>query len=113
MEKTVRVGLLYEFYYSLLTKKQQELIELYHYEDLSLSEIGESLDISKQAVSDQLARATEKMEDLESNLKILAHNTELVKSLHEVIDLLAKYEDKPIVKSRGILQGILESLQSQ
>ena len=46
------VNLLKDFYETLLTDKQNEVLELYYGEDLSLSEIAEDLQISKAAVND-------------------------------------------------------------
>ncbi len=105
MEKTIRVGLLYEYYHSLLTARQQEIVELYYYDDLSLNEIGDNLNISKQAVSDQLSKATKKMEDLEGNLNILARTEATLKVIREVEDKLATVEDENVVESRELLKN--------
>jgi len=47
LEKTTRVNLLYDFYGSLLTKKQQHFIELYFDHNLSLGEIADEYKIPK------------------------------------------------------------------
>ncbi|MEG1774742.1 MAG: sigma factor-like helix-turn-helix DNA-binding protein, partial [Oscillospiraceae bacterium] len=39
MAKNLKISVLYDFYGELLTEKQQEVIELYYNEDLSLAEI--------------------------------------------------------------------------
>ncbi len=44
IEKMVEVGILFDFYGKLLTKKQYEAIKLYYEDDLSLAEIGEKID---------------------------------------------------------------------
>lgn len=72
MDIMIRNGLLYQIYGFSLTKTQQELCEAYFYYDLSLSEIAENRQISKQAVSDQLKRCLEKMEFMEDHLHVLA-----------------------------------------
>ena len=41
LEKSFYINELFDLYGSLLTKKQQEIIELYYCDDLSLSEITE------------------------------------------------------------------------
>ncbi|WP_375330575.1 YlxM family DNA-binding protein [Alicyclobacillus fastidiosus] len=66
------MGDLYDFYGALLTVRQRQIIEMYHLEDWSLSEIAESLEISRQAVHDQLRRAGEQLEQYESALQLRA-----------------------------------------
>ena len=56
-EKIVEIGLLFDYYGGLLSEKQYMTIELYYIHDLSLSEIGEQLNISRQGVYDTLKRA--------------------------------------------------------
>ena len=43
IEKLVQVGILFDFYGNLLTKKQYLAIDLYYINDLSLAEIGERI----------------------------------------------------------------------
>lgn len=71
MEEAVQIGLLFEVYGFMLTETQRALCEAYYYDDLSLSEIAEWREISKQAVSTQLSRAVEKMTYFETHLGIL------------------------------------------
>ena len=60
MDDILQLTLLYDFYGELLTEKQKQVYELHYQNDLSLTEIGEELSISRQAVRDQLKR-TEKI----------------------------------------------------
>ena len=60
MDEILHLTLLYDFYGELLTEKQKQVFDLHYQDDLSLSEIGEELSISRQAVRDQLKR-TEKI----------------------------------------------------
>ena len=60
MDEILKLTLLYDFYGELLTEKQKLVFEMHYQNDLSLSEIGEELSISRQAVRDQLKR-TEKI----------------------------------------------------
>ena len=56
-EKDMRLSLLYDYYSELLSAKQRQVFELYYNEDLSLSEISEQLDITRQGVRDICHRA--------------------------------------------------------
>ena len=70
LKKKVGYGLLAAFYAPLLTDRQQSLLAMYCDEDLSLSEIARQLSISRQAVSDHLNRAYERLDGLEGRLKL-------------------------------------------
>ena len=52
MEQLLYLSALFDFYGALLTEKQQECLKMHLFEDFSLSEIGEELGISRQAVYD-------------------------------------------------------------
>ena len=56
MREILQLTLLYDFYGELLTEKQKLVYDMYYQNDLSLSEIGEELSISRQAVRDQIKR---------------------------------------------------------
>ena len=61
---------IYLIYKDLLTKKQQEYFKYYYFEDLSLSEISENMLVSKAFVGKTLKQIENKLNDLESTLKI-------------------------------------------
>ena len=52
MEKKVQIGMLCEIYGKLLTKKQYSILNDYANADLSLTEIAENNNITRQAVND-------------------------------------------------------------
>lgn len=71
IEKKIKIGNLYAFYGHLLTNKQQEILTHYCIHDLSLGEISENLQISRQAVYDTIKRSETLLEDYEKKLKLL------------------------------------------
>ncbi len=71
MEKLVKLGILFDFYGKLLSQKQFDIVELYYMDDLSLAEIAEELEISRQAVFDTLKRAEDKLNNYEDKLKLV------------------------------------------
>ena len=68
-EKSVRTGILLDFYGNLLTDKMREACESYYNEDLSLAEIAESSGISRQGVYDTIHRAEKQLEEYEERLR--------------------------------------------
>ena len=63
--------MLFDFYGELLTERQKEIYRKYHAEDLSLGEIAEEYEVSRQAVHDLLKRCDKQLENYESRLQLL------------------------------------------
>ncbi len=72
LEEFLRRSSLFDLYGALLTEKQQRCLSMSLYDDYSLSEIGETLGISRQAVHDMQRRSEQIMEDYEACLGLLA-----------------------------------------
>lgn len=72
LDSIARLSLLNDFYGSLLTSRQQEVMRLYHEENLSLSEIAEEFGISRQGVHDTLKNAEHALLDYEEKLGLIA-----------------------------------------
>ncbi|MFC4354427.1 putative DNA-binding protein [Chryseomicrobium palamuruense] len=70
IEKTTRINFLFDFYQSLLTDKQRSYMELYYLDDLSLGEIAEEYEISRQAVYDNIRRTEMMLEEYETKLNL-------------------------------------------
>ncbi len=73
MNKTIleiiHINRLLDFYGSLLSKTQREILNDYYEANLSLSEIAENRNTSRTAVSDALNKGKEKLEHFEETLK--------------------------------------------
>lgn len=68
MAKNLEITVLYDFYGDLLTEKQQEVIELYYNEDLSLAEIAALSGITRQGVRDSIKRAEGQLTEFEERV---------------------------------------------
>lgn len=97
VEKVVEIGILFDFYGKLLSPRQISVIELFYIHDLSLVEIGEELDITRQGVYDTLKRAEKKLYEYEENLGLVYEfqkNTLAIKSIMEISrDILTSLKD--------------------
>lgn len=62
---------LYDYYGELLTTKQQEYFEDYYFNNLTLAEIAENNNISRNAVHKQIKEAENKLEMFEAHLHLL------------------------------------------
>ena len=100
MESKYEISLLYDFYKELLNSSQQQVIELYVNDDLSLSETADILSISRQGVRDSLNRAAKKLYDYESKLHLLsdyrARVTSITSSQHDVGEIRRLTDDDRI-----------------
>ena len=61
MEKNVQIGILCDIYGELLTEKQQDIIDLYYNNNLSLAEIADEVGITRQAVRDSIVKGETKL----------------------------------------------------
>ena len=68
MEKNVEISMLCQIYGKVLTEKQYELLNDYYNNDLSLSEIAENNNITRQAVRDIIKKAENKLYELLSRV---------------------------------------------
>ena len=94
LEKSIYINELFDLYGSLLTKKQQEIIELYYCDDLSLSEISEQLDVSRNAIYDCLKKGIKQLENYEKELKL--HKKEQ-SSLEKIASLEVRVGFEPTI----------------
>ena len=100
MDKNIQIGLLYEFYGNLLTEKQAYVIDSYYNDDLSLSEIADELQITRQGVRKHLIEAEKILNNYEDKLglmnKFLDNKNELKHIYEELNKLKNKYNDEDI-----------------
>lgn len=71
MDERTKLNLLFDFYASLLTDRQQELFEFRYRYDLSLGEIAENFQITRQAVHDLLRRTVAQVNNYEGRLHLM------------------------------------------
>ena len=82
-------SLLYDFYGVLLTDKQREVMELYHEENYSIVEIAKELNVSKQAIYDNLKKSDKILREYEAKLGLmwsLLKTRELIETIEGRID---------------------------
>lgn len=100
LAKNEEINALLEFYQPLLTRKQQEYMQLYYGDDYSLGEIAENFAVSRQAVYDNIRRTEQILREYEEKLHL--HRQFLARN--QVADQLASYvsqhypDDKQLLK---------------
>lgn len=83
---------LFDIYESLLTDREKEIFKYYYYEDLSLSEIGENLNITRTGVFNTLKKVEEKLIQFEASLKLM--------NIKNTLKGLLEESDIEIIKSK-------------
>ena len=79
MDQIVEKGLLYDYYGKLLTKRQQQIYEDAVSNDLSLSELADAYEISRQGVHDLLKRCDKTLAEYEEKLGCIKRDREIIK----------------------------------
>lgn len=110
MEKTVEIALLFSFYGKMLTDRQADTVDLYYNEDLSLSEVGAELGISRQGVRDNLKRAEAILYDTEERLGLVKRFLGIKKKLSQIDEIIAEIEASP--ESRELSVKIKKQINS-
>lgn len=92
-EEKIRIARLYDCYGNLLTDRQKSCMERYFYEDLSLAEISEELNVSRQAIHDMLKRSEQLLEKYENKLKFLDKKkleNKKIKEIKNKLDIISR-----------------------
>ena len=94
MEKRDYLIILYDLYGELLNDKQKQYFEEYYFNNLSLGEISENLNISRNAVHKSLQSIEEKLQFYEEKLKLYKKS----KIIYDIIEKESSQEIKRILK---------------
>lgn len=89
IDDIAQTSLLYDFYGQLLSRRQREVMELYHEENLTLAEIAKEFGISRQGVHDALKNAEKALNEYEEKLGLVAklqRSSDAVRRIDEIID---------------------------
>lgn len=110
MEKHIEISMLVEIYGKLLTEKQYQVISDYYNEDLSLSEIAENNNISRQGVRDIIKKGESKLFEYEEKLQIMKKTQENEKTIQLILSQLSRIQDNSSDKK---VEKILNEVQKE
>lgn len=103
MEEKIKISILLNLYGNLLTDIQRKYMDMYYNQDLSLSEIAEIENITRQAVRTILLKSKKKLFEYEKklnfmqkeqNIKTLLEQLKKINNNKEQLKLIEKIKDE-------------------
>ena len=110
-DTTLHMTMLFDFYGELLTDKQREYFDLYHNEDLSLSEIAEKAGITRHGVYDVINRAEKILVKTEEKTGIVKKWMDTREDIEKAIELAEDIKQQSNSKKSDELIEILRNIQ--
>ncbi len=110
MEKNVKVSILLQTYGNLLTENQVSVLNDYYNDDLSLSEIAENNNITRQAVRDNIKKGEQKLFEFEEKLGVMKKTMIQEQKISEILAKITTIEAKSSDKK---VQHILEEVRTE
>ena len=115
LKKGVEVATLCAYYGGLLTPKQRDALRLHYEEDLSLGEIAEELNVTRQNVHELITRSGEKLLRYEQLLGCAARARSLSERLTEALTALdaAPGTSEAVERARQIITEIIHQQEGE
>ena len=82
----LRLNILFDYYGELLTDKQRDFFEDYYFDNLTLQEIADNYDISRNAVHKTLNSIIKKLEYYEEKLKLYEKSLKIKELIMNIDD---------------------------
>ena len=106
--------LLFDTYGGMLTDKQKECFDMRYNQDMSLSEIAEQLQVSRQGINDNLRRAEALLLEMERKTGFIARDMECRKTAGMICSLaqeLCKHADSGVSEIGGKIELLARRLE--
>ena len=110
----LEMTLLFDYYGDLLTERQKMCFDLRHNQDLSLAEIAQELQVSRQGVHDNLARAEALLINMEEKTGCVRRDMECRKAAREILSaaqMLCEYDDESVSQLAGKILAAAKRLE--
>lgn len=109
IDEISEMSMLLDFYGGLLTDKQNQVVSYYFEEDMSLGEISEELQISRQAVYDIIKRSEKILKNYELKLGLINRFLLQKEKLMDIKKILIDYHpDDDFKRAIDLIDEIIE-----
>lgn len=106
--------LLFDYYGELLTDRQRMCFDLRHNQDMSLGEIAEELQVSRQGVHDNLCRAEALLRNMEEKTGCVRRDLKsrrAIRSVKAMASKLTGYTDPCVDEIAQQILAVLQGLE--
>ena len=110
----LQMTLLFDYYGELLTERQRMCFDLRHNQDLSLAEIAQELNVSRQGVHDNLSRAEALLMNMEEKTGCVRRDLQCRKAARQIMQVaaeLAEYNDQTVSDTAKQILAIVGALE--
>lgn len=106
MEDIFNKSILYDLYGGLLSENQKLVYEYHVNDDLSFTEIGEELNITRQAAYDLYKNADKKLKEIDKKLMLSVRFKDIEKIANEISNVAKN--NKEIIKLSNKINNIIK-----
>ena len=107
--EALEMTLLFDYYGDLLTERQQQCFDMRYNQDLSLAEIAQELQVSRQGVHDNLSRAEALLKNMEEKTGCVRRDLQCRKAASVIISAAKQLGDHTDNRVSDLAQQILRA----
>ena len=110
----LEMTLLFDYYGDLLTDRQRMCIDLRHNQDLSLAEIAQELQVSRQGVYDNLSRAEALLRNMEEKTRCVRRDLACRRAAAVILknaNALLEYPDETVSSAAHRIADAAQALE--
>ena len=111
-QKSLEIGYLLDFYGELLNERRRTVLDMYYNEDMSLSEIAESLGITRQGARDLIKKAGDELLNFEEKLGVARKFRDVCKCADTAENIIRNPNNESSVKLLNILSEIRQIIEN-
>ena len=108
----LEMTLLFDYYGDLLTERQRMCFDLRHNQDLSLAEIAEEMQVSRQGVHDNLSRAEALLRNMEEKTGCVRRDLECRRASRVICKAAQQLCEHENVEIADLARRILSAAQA-
>ena len=108
------VTLLFDTYGGMLTDKQREYLDMRYNQDMSLGEIAQVQEVSRQAVYDNLTRTEALLRRMEENIGCVKRDMVIRRAVQELLDAAAVLDtssDPAVLATAQRIKAVAQTLK--
>ena len=106
------ITLLFDTYGGMLTQKQREYLDMRYNQDMSLSEIAEEQEVSRQAVFDNLSRTEALLRRMEENIGCVKRDMQIRSACEAILDAALQLDVSSDSQVTNQAKRIIAAVQS-